>query len=357
MSFGNEVVVQQLEKIVPSKSPSVHYSFFNTNSTIFDHYCGHSDLKKKTRLDENSTFHYFSNTKTFTAVAILQLQEQGLISISDSVSKHLPNLPYPKEVTIKHLLNHSSGIPNPIPLSWIHLYTEDCRYDHEKFARKIIAENPKTKFNPNQKYAYSNIEYLILSLIIEKASGMNYRSYLEKNIFTLIGNNKQEIGFKIDSNSQTIGYHNKRSFTNLLLGFFLDKKKFMSESIGKWKPFNHFQLNGHGYSGVIATHSAMVSFIQELLKENSKLLSKSSKEIMFKENMLANNKKSGMCLSWFKGELNETIYFTHAGGGGGYYSEIRIYPSKGVGSVISFNRSGMKDERILDQFDHYFLNK
>jgi hypothetical protein len=65
-----------------------------------------------------------------------------------------------------------------------------------------------------------------------------------------------------------------------------------------------------------------------------------------------------MCLSWFSGQLNGNKYFAHAGGGGGYYCEIRLYPDSGIGRVIFFNRTGMSDERILDKTDRfYFDNK
>lgn len=62
-----------------------------------------------------------------------------------------------------------------------------------------------------------------------------------------------------------------------------------------------------------------------------------------------------MCLGWFTGELNGIPYYAHAGGGGGYYCEIRIYPEEKIGSVIFFNRSGMSDEKFLDKVDRFFL--
>ena len=64
-----------------------------------------------------------------------------------------------------------------------------------------------------------------------------------------------------------------------------------------------------------------------------------------------------MSLSWFTDDLNGERYFAHAGGGGGYYCEIRLYPDAGIGSVIMFNRSGMKDERFLDKLDNYYFEK
>jgi hypothetical protein len=64
-----------------------------------------------------------------------------------------------------------------------------------------------------------------------------------------------------------------------------------------------------------------------------------------------------MSLSWYTGILKGNKYFSHAGGGGGYYIELRVYPELGVGSVIMYNRSGMKDERILDKADAFFITE
>jgi D-alanyl-D-alanine carboxypeptidase len=68
-----------------------------------------------------------------------------------------------------------------------------------------------------------------------------------------------------------------------------------------------------------------------------------------------NHKPTGMCLSWFTGQLSGVKFFTHAGGGRGFYCEIRIYPEINTGSVIVFNRTGMRDERFLDNNDKYFI--
>jgi D-alanyl-D-alanine carboxypeptidase len=62
-----------------------------------------------------------------------------------------------------------------------------------------------------------------------------------------------------------------------------------------------------------------------------------------------------MSLAWFRGELDGHTYYAHAGGGGGYYAEVRIYPELQRGSVILFNRSGMRDERFLDRVDRRLI--
>jgi hypothetical protein len=79
--------------------------------------------------------------------------------------------------------------------------------------------------------------------------------------------------------------------------------------------------------------------------------------MLFTENYTVDNNPTGMCLSWFKGHLNGQTYFTHAGGGGGYYCEIRIYPELGVGSIVFFNRTGFSDQRFLDKIDKMYLSE
>ena len=81
------------------------------------------------------------------------------------------------------------------------------------------------------------------------------------------------------------------------------------------------------------------------------------KKILFNENATNKGKATGMCLSWFKGQLNGKQYFAHAGGGGGYYCEIRIYPDLGIGSVIMFNRTGMTNEKFLNRLDEFFIDE
>ena len=115
-------------------------------------------------------------------------------------------------------------------------------------------------------------------------------------------------------------------------------------------------MNGISYSGLIGNSTAFVKYIQELLKPDCTLIKDDYKKMLFIENYTNSNKPTGMCLSWFSGLLNGNQYYAHAGGGGGYYCEIRIYPDLELGSVIMFNRSGMSDERFLDKLDKYIIN-
>jgi CubicO group peptidase (beta-lactamase class C family) len=341
-----------LAEIKENRSPSIQYAFFNKDNIIKRYALGLADVSEKKEVNKSTTYNAYSVTKTFTALAILQLARQDKLKLDDPVKKYLPDIPYPYDITIKQTLTHSAGIPNPIPLSWIHLSNTHKTFDRNKFFKDVLSKNSKALSKPNEKYAYSNIGYVLLGQIIEKVSGISYEEYIQNYIIKPLGIPAGDLGFEIyDYTNHAKGYHKRYSFSNLVLGILIDKSKFMDKAESKWKPFKPFYVNGISYGGLIGTPDSFVKYIQGLLKQDSQLITNDFKNLLFTENYTVNNKPTGMCLSWFKGQLNGKTYFTHAGGGGGYYCEIRIYPDLGLGSLVFFNRTGMSDQRFLDRID------
>jgi D-alanyl-D-alanine carboxypeptidase len=341
-----------------NKTPSVQYAYFTKDAIIHSYKAGLADILNKNEVTAATTCNIYSITKTFTALAVLQLAERKLIDIEKPVKNYLRQFPYSSQITIKQLLSHSAGIPNPIPLSWIHLANENKSFDRNAFFKQIFHTHPRTKNKPNEKFAYSNLGYVLLGQLIENVSGLRYEEYVQKNILTPLHIHSNEMGFTIaDTTLQAKGYHKKKSFSYFLLGFFLNKQKFIDRTESKWKSFRYNYVNGASYGGLIGTTNALIKYVQELLKTDSVLISDTYRKMLFTENYTTDNKPTGMCLSWFKGEMNGHTYYTHAGGGGGYYCEIRLYPEKETGSVLMFNRTGMTDERFLSKLDRYFIDE
>lgn len=335
--------------------PSVQYLFFNEDEILFEFRSGYADLQTAMKADNNTTYNGYSVTKTFTAIAILQLQELGLLNIDTSVSQFLPELHLPKEITIKHLLTHTSGLANPLPLKWIHLPDAHTHFDRNQFFGGILKKHLKFKNKPGEKFSYSNLGYILLGQIIESVTGLTYEQYVMDCISKKVGAEEGALSFTIPHKVlHAKGYHNRFSLSMLMLSFLIDTKKFMGPATGKWKSFKNHYVNGAPYGGIIGTTDGFAKFGQAILKTDG-LLKEKSKKLMFEENVTSKGKASGMSLSWFKGSLNGKDYFAHAGGGGGYYCELRIYPKAGVGSFIVFNRSGFSDERFLDKVDKAFL--
>lgn len=125
-------------------------------------------------------FRLGSITKQFTAMAIMQLQEKGLLSVDDPITKYFPDYKAAEKVTIHHLLSHTGGIYN---------FTSGS--DYQKMMRvnsppdQIFAafKDKPLDFEPGAKWNYSNSGYILLGMIIEKVSGKSYEAYLKENIF------------------------------------------------------------------------------------------------------------------------------------------------------------------------------
>ena len=349
----DSILTNLIEK---NKTPSVQYFLFNKDSIIHKFIKGYADIKNKQLVDEYTTYRAFSMTKTFTALAILQLAEMGKFNIDDPIKQHLPDFPYSSGIKIWQLITHTAGVPNPNPLSWIHLPEEHKTFDRIQFFNQIFFKYNRTKSKPNEKFSYSNLGYILLGRLIEKVSGQTYEDYIRDCIIKRLDVYPSELDFNTYSKNQHAkGYHKQKSLLNLILGFFIDKSKFMGPSEGVWKPFKEYYINGASYGGLIGTPIAFMKYIQELMQSHSKLLTDQSIKRIFIENLTNNGKASGMGLSWFSGKLNSFRYFAHAGGGGGYYCEIRIYPELKMGSVIMMNRSGMTDQRYLDKLDQHYI--
>ena len=174
---------------------------------IFEKYRGFQNLDSVQPINAYTPLHIASVSKTFTAMAILKLQEQGRLNINDSLSKYLPSFNY-AGVTIKTLLNHRSGLPN-----YLHFLKEvkwpDSVTLHNQDILNLLVQNKqlfKTTLPANRKFAYNNTNYALLALVIEKVSGLSYPAYMAKNIFAPIGMQNTFVRCNIDTNSITCSY-------------------------------------------------------------------------------------------------------------------------------------------------------
>ena len=120
-----------------------------------------------------------SLSKSFTAVAIMQLAEKHLLSVEDKISNYITDFPNGDQITISHLLSHSSGIPD-----YLH---PDFQFDYGKswdpYEIVDVVRNAELEFTPGESFGYSNTGYVLLGLIIEKVSGQTYNEYIAEHIF------------------------------------------------------------------------------------------------------------------------------------------------------------------------------
>ena len=143
--------------------------------------CGYglANLEQNTPVTADTVFQIQSMTKSFTAAGILMLVEEGRVAVGDPVSKYLDGVPDAwKDITVRHLLTHTSGIKD-----FINDPTQSLRLDVEDDSvLKVTAARP-LNFTPGDRYQYSNTNYLLLGMIIRKVTGKPYGDWLRERIF------------------------------------------------------------------------------------------------------------------------------------------------------------------------------
>jgi len=150
------------------------------NEVIFKKTYGYASFEKNTQLNENTIFQTASISKTFTAVAVLQLIEKGKLSLDSKLVDFFPKLPYP-DITIRQLLSHTAGLYPYNPL-----FVKN--WDHKKIAtnKDVIkmyeSEKPEQFFTSGTEFSYANVGYVFLSSIVEKISGLPFDDYLKKEV-------------------------------------------------------------------------------------------------------------------------------------------------------------------------------
>ncbi len=176
--------------------------------TLYEHSFGYENYKNKTPLSSESKFQLASLSKTFTAVAILKLMEEGLLTVQNMVTDYFPDFPF-RDVTIEMLLTHRSGIPD-----YRFAYSDlnglkFKQFTNQDLMKRFAKSPPRLSFKPGKKFSYCNSNYAILAAIIEEISDMPFDEYMHKYIFEPIGMNHTYLIVSANDSlhiNQTLGY-------------------------------------------------------------------------------------------------------------------------------------------------------
>jgi CubicO group peptidase (beta-lactamase class C family) len=253
-------------------------------------------------------FRLGSITKQFTAMAVLILQEQGKLDVREKVKKYLPDAPDAwNEVTVHHLLTHTSGIPN---------FTDFPEYpktmSQHATAEEIVARfrDKPLEFKPGTRFKYSNSGYVLLGRLIEKVSGESYEGFLRRQIFTPL--KMKDTGF--DSPIPVIPH---RAAGYARRGPFVVNALYIDMSIP------------HAAGALYSTLDDLLLWDQALLGET--LISKKSLDAMFTP------EKDGYGYGWVIGRSYGRRMVGHGGGINGFATDIKRFPDDKVCVIVLSN--------------------
>src|SRR5262245_59467737 len=210
----------------------------------------------------DTTMMAYSMSKTITAAAVLQLVDSGALKLAAASATYLTNFPYPREITIRQLLTHTSGIPNPVPLSWIHPASRHDGFDENAALSAVLQKYARLSFTPGTRFAYSNIGYWLLAGIVERAAQMSFMTFVRSRIMDRLGIPSSELGYATDGTNHARGYLEKYSFLNLIKRFFV-APEFIGKYEGAWLQIKDHYLNGPAFGGLVGSGRGFAKFLQD----------------------------------------------------------------------------------------------
>jgi CubicO group peptidase (beta-lactamase class C family) len=334
---------QRMRALVERRvSPSLAVTAVRGGATVVERGYGWSDLEQKTNATAETIYLYCSMTKLFTATALMQLRERGLVELDREVSAYLPDFmlrhPSGHQITLRHLLSHSSGIANPIPISWVHL-ADAPAVNLDDMTQRLLAKYHRLAFEPGSRYAYSNLGYLILGQVIEQTSGLQYMDYVQHHILDPLDMRRTGFSYThLHDQDVATGYVRAWTMMGILGRFLVDRRIFGATRHG-YTAFHRFLIDGAPYGGLIGPVSDLGAFLRIYLSGGAfhgrRLLDPSSIAEMLtpqrnargEELETGSHEPSGRIgLGWHLAGEGDMRSAYHIGGGGGYRSELRIYP-------------------------------
>jgi CubicO group peptidase (beta-lactamase class C family) len=178
--------VAYLESTYPNgATPGASVLVTCEGETVFAYNAGMADIEWQQPISSNTRFRLGSISKPLTAVAVLQLVEQGRIELDTQISAYVPNLPdYMRAVTVRQLLSHTSGLPDilltpallPLARDWVSV-------------QQVIGMQGKTppRFAPGEQYDYSNFNYVLIAALIEAVEETSYGDFMDEDVFSRLG--------------------------------------------------------------------------------------------------------------------------------------------------------------------------
>ena len=281
---------------------------------------GVANIERNLTVTPNTMFQIASTTKPFTAMAVMILVEDGKVSLDERVIKYLPWLPQIyKDVTVRHLLSHTSGINRDVRTANVDNFTLD------EFKRRFAAAPASSK--PSERWEYSNNGYILLGMIIEAVSGKSYGDFLRQRVFRPLGMSN--------------------TLYNEPPGVAKDRAVGYDWQDNTYKPSPYFH-GGYSGGGLVSSVADVAKWTRAL--DSKKLLRQSSFEQMWTPVNLRGGQplsfefrgeRSGYGFGWFLMAYKGHKLFTHGGTVSGFSSQVhRFVDDKITIIVLTNSKSG-----------------
>ncbi len=319
---------------------------YEEGKIVYQNSNGLRSLNPKDSLTLNSQFRMASVSKQFTGMSIMKLKEANKLDYDQKVNEILPEFPY-DNITIRHLLNHISGLADYEGLIDEYWKPEDSTKTYilgnDEIIKEFHKESPALNFQPGEKWEYSNTGYLYLASIVEKISGQHFREFLKENIFDpLEMTNTVLYKYQIDADpnmpNRVFGYRVALNQVDLVA--------------------NDYNIvnDVRGDGGIYSTLEDLYKWNQALV--NHTIISKDYLEDAWTPAKLNNGELTDYGFGWFiDSEENEPRIVNHSGGWVGFVTFLHNEVDTNSGFVFLSNNTSNNVGFILKGFDDILNGK
>ena len=296
--------------------PGASVLVFQDDKIVFEKGYGIANIVTQTPIEPNTNFRLASVTKQFTAMSILLLEQKKMLSLEDPITKYFSAFPsYGKNIKIKHLLTHSSGLvdyEDLMPASQIvPLHDTNCL--------QLMFMTDSLYFPAGSAYKYSNTGYAVLALIVEQVSGQPFAQFLKENIFKPLGM-KTTVAFE-DGKSIVANRAYGHSFEN-----------------GVWKQTDQSLTSAVlGDGGIYTNTQEYTKWIKALW--SYKLLNQAKQERAWAKTKLDNGKIIDYGYGWHVEDFKGITHPFHDGSSIGFRNSVGLFPEQKLMIIILSNRN------------------
>jgi CubicO group peptidase (beta-lactamase class C family) len=319
------------DEIKDKTPPSASFAILKGSKIVYSKSMGFTDRNMTQKTTNSSVYHVYSLTKILTTSLVMKLIEEKKIGLHDSIRKYFPNFDLRYEgkkvdVTILNLLNHSSGIG-----------------DRSDEIRRMFAQTKRDVFQalpylPGSEAKYSNVEYIILGKVIEKVTGKDFETLIQKYILNPAKMKRSAFTYNSEiEETQVYGTLQFFSITGTVMRFMLkDESKDRYEGCMLW--LKDFDIAWKPAGGLIASIDDMAKFMSAYHK--NRLFSAKTKKLIFEqENVLVDSWMSSQDevrfgIGWYHIRDKGKFFYQHQGLGPGFRTIMRIYPKYDVSIII-----------------------
>ncbi len=333
-SGQNQAIDKIFKSYFQSDEPGASLAVVQNGKIIYNKGIGLKELTAKDPIDEYTNYRIGSVSKQFTAMAVMMLKEKGLLKYEDKINKYFPELPNAtRNITIRNLLNHTSGIVEYDTLCSDYPYQMD---DYQIF--NLVKEYDDLYFPSGTEFKYSNTAYILLGLLVEKVGRQDFSDFLQNNIFKPLKMN------------ETMMYNAKKEIPERAWGHVFDKddKRLIEEDQSPTSA-----LRGDG-----AIYTSVMDYLkwEKALSSNQLVSYKTMKEALTPPKNI-DYPKHPYGFGWYVVSTSEGKVMYHKGETMGFQSFVRRNEEKKYAIIILANRDDVDLEKLSYKISRVLLGE